>query len=75
MTKNISVSDDAYDSLSRLKRENESFSDVIRRIGKKAQKEDIMKFAGLWEGDKEIERIFKQIDKDRHAAKLREVKF
>ena len=32
MAKNIAVSDDIYQSLSKIKRPNESFSDVIRRL-------------------------------------------
>jgi len=31
-TKNISLSEDAYKRLKNMKRENESFSDVIRRL-------------------------------------------
>lgn len=32
MAKNIALADDVYRNLKRLKRENESFSDVIRRL-------------------------------------------
>ena len=32
MAKNIAISDDIYESLLRLKRENESFSEVIRKL-------------------------------------------
>lgn len=32
MAKNIAVSDEIYDILSRMKKEKESFSDVIRRL-------------------------------------------
>jgi predicted CopG family antitoxin len=42
MSKNIAVSDDVYESLNRLKLENESFSEVIRRLlEKKALLSDI----------------------------------
>lgn len=34
MAKNIALADDVYRNLKRLKRENESFSDVIRRLMK-----------------------------------------
>jgi len=34
MAKNIALADDVYKDLKRLKRENESFSDVIRRLMK-----------------------------------------
>jgi len=35
MAKNIAIADDVYELLTRLKRENESFTDVIRRLVKK----------------------------------------
>ncbi len=43
MVKVISVSDDVYETLKSLKRGNESFSDVIRRLIKKSS---ISKFSG-----------------------------
>jgi predicted CopG family antitoxin len=45
-TKTISIMDDAYDLLARNKKENESFSDVIRRFA--YRKEDMMKYFGSW---------------------------
>lgn len=44
MAKNIAVSDDIYESLLRLKRENESFSEVIRKL--LAQKGLLSEIAG-----------------------------
>ena len=44
MAKNIAVSDDIYESLMRLKRENESFSEVIRKL--LAQKGLLSEIAG-----------------------------
>lgn len=38
--------DDAYEILLRKKRKDESFSDVIRRIG--MGRKDLMQFAGAW---------------------------
>ena len=49
--------DDAYELLARQKHENESFSEVIRRIVD--NKPDIMTFAGVW----------KMSDKDAHEMK------
>ena len=46
VTKTISIMDDVYDILISKKRENESFSEVIRRIS--GRKKDIMRFAGSW---------------------------
>lgn len=51
-TKTISIMDDVYDILKKTKNEEESFSDVIRRIAKKG---DVMKFAGAWKDTPETE--------------------
>ena len=75
MTRVISLSDDAYDELKRLKHEGDSFSDVVRRIVKK-ERPSLMKFAGKWKGTKEeIDTIFKDITEKRHKSKIREVTF
>lgn len=46
MAKNIAVADDVYEMLSKEKREGESFSDVIRRMGKRRR--SLLEFAGAW---------------------------
>ena len=43
-TKNISITDDAYARLAALKRPNESFSQVIRRI---TERRSILELAGI----------------------------
>ena len=55
-SKNISVSEDVYNMLVRLRLEGESFSDVIRRLVKRRR---ISECAGLWAdmGDEEYEAI------------------
>ena len=43
MTKTISLSDEAYELLKKVKRDNESFSDVIKRlVGKKGELSEIL---------------------------------
>ena len=44
-TKTISITKGAYDRLKILKKERESFTDVINRITKK---KDLMDFYGIW---------------------------
>lgn len=46
MTKNIAIADDVYEILAKEKREGESFSDVIRRLGKRRR--SLLEFAGAW---------------------------
>jgi len=53
VTKTITIMEDAYKILSKMKNKNESFSEVIRRIG--GEKKNIMKFAGAWNYLKEDE--------------------
>lgn len=47
MTKVISLSNDAYSTMKALKRNDESFSDVVMRISGK-KKKSIMDLAGVW---------------------------
>lgn len=49
MTKTISLSDEAYDALARLKKPGESFSDVALRLSRRASQESILDLAGSWD--------------------------
>lgn len=71
MTKVISLSDDAYESLKAMKNEGESFSEVVRRIAHKS----IFDFFGAWPDKKELDRISRELKKERESFKTREVKF
>ena len=55
-SKNISITEDVYDMLARLKLEGESFSDAIRRLVGRGK---IVECAGLWADitDDELEAI------------------
>jgi len=44
--KTITVTEDAYEALAALKREGESFSDVIRRLARGSR--SLLEFAGDW---------------------------
>lgn len=44
--KTLTISEDAYESLARLKKPGESFTDVINRITRQAQKKPLSEFAG-----------------------------
>lgn len=73
MTKSISISDNAYGDLLSIKREGESFSEVILRVAGKEKKKSLLEFAGTWVGSKdETDVIFKAIFNERHKSKLRE---
>lgn len=75
MTKVISVSDDAYSALFGLKNEGESFTDVITHLTKGASKKSVSSFAGAWSGDKKgMDKMFRDIRKERESFRLREAK-
>lgn len=74
MTKVISLSDDAYDDLKALKKENESFSKVVRRITSEEKRKNLLKLAGAWKDSPEMDKIMKEIIEERHKTKERGVK-
>jgi len=73
MTKIISLSEDAYRILKRMKMGNESFSDVVIRITRDGGKRSLLESAGKWEGD-DIGKIFKEILGERERAASRKVR-
>ena len=75
MSKNVALSNDAYRTLERLKRGDESFSEVVKRLANKEEKPKLMDFAGVWKDDKEIAEIFDKILEDRHKVYRRQFKW
>ncbi len=71
MVKVISLSDDAYNKLKMQKKEGESFSDVVNRFVETERGKSFLDLAGVWKGDKEIDKIFKRVIEDRKEAKFR----
>jgi len=73
MTKVVSLSKKAYQTLKDLKRPNESFSDVVIRISGSKQKQPFIRFAGTLK-DSNIEEVYySQIKKDRERSASRAV--
>ncbi|MFH1053918.1 MAG: antitoxin VapB family protein [Candidatus Woesearchaeota archaeon] len=75
MTKIISIADDAYEYLSSLKEEKESFSKVIRRLKPKSDQRDLLKLAGVLKDNDPYVKAMEGIIKSRSKIKSREVKF
>ena len=73
MTKVISLSEEAYKALKRLKGKGESFSDVVMRITKTAEPRSLLGFAGKWKGT-DIELVFEKVMAEREVSKGREFK-
>ena len=70
MTKVISLSEEAYKALKRLKRRGESFSDVVVKITKNAEPKSLLEFAGGWTGS-DIDEVFEKILHEREATTTR----
>ncbi len=68
-TKNISLSEDAYEKLKKLKEEDESFSDVVRKISESYS--DIKKFSGTFP---EIAEVKDELKKERKEFSTRKFK-
>ena len=72
-TKTITIMEDAYEMLLRLKKGNESFSDLIRDLAKnrRGSVEAVLGCAGLWENlltDEEAEEMKREIIKERKSS-------
>jgi len=62
--KTITVSEEAYKMLAGLKREGESFTEVIRRVVEEVRRKPLSSFAGRWEGSaEELEGILTGIER------------
>lgn len=59
MVKTITITEDAYNNLKKMKLEKESFSDVINRIN--SPKKDITSIIGIMKGKMDIEEAKKKI--------------
>ena len=46
------ISEEAYKTLAKMKRENESFTKVILRLGKEVKKKPLVEFAGRLRDEK-----------------------
>jgi len=71
MTKCITLSDDAYNSLKVLKKDSESFSEIVRRLTAKKKSEGLLKLAGIWKEKPEMVKNMKGIYRNRKKFKLR----
>ncbi len=69
MTKVISISDKAYELLSKLKKDS-SFSEIVIEICTEKIKSDILKVAGSWT-DEDAEKIMKTIYEERKMPSRR----
>ncbi len=75
MVKVISLSNEAYEKLKRIKN-GKSFSEiVVELVDRKKDRKGLMNFAGIFANDKDWANKMNEIIKDRKNIKMREVKF
>jgi predicted CopG family antitoxin len=67
---NISITEDVYEMLKRLKKKDESFSEIIRSLVKQ---KDISRCYGLWKGDEKNIQIIKEEAARARKQRWREV--
>jgi len=73
MTKVVSLSKKAYQTLKELKEPNESFSDVVIRISGRKQKRSLLQFARERLKTSDIEEVYySQVKRDRELSTSRE---
>ena len=68
--KTITIRDDTYEKLARLKRNGESFSDVIERIIEQREF-DISRYFGILRDSEVLEKILEYSKDFRRSARLR----
>lgn len=69
-TKTISIREEVYDVLKSLKRENESFSEVIGKLAKK-RKSDLSQYFGVLKDSRVLNEIEEDYKKIRASARQR----
>jgi len=74
MTKVISLSEKAYETLKCMKKPGESFSDVVLRVAKEKKKKSLLEFSGTWEGG-DADEVLALLMKDREQSRSRQVEF
>ena len=68
--KTITISDDVYEKLKRMKRPGESFSDLLRRL-LNGEKVPLTEFYGKLRDSKSLEELFKSHLESRKKAEMR----
>ncbi|MCS7138662.1 MAG: antitoxin VapB family protein [Crenarchaeota archaeon] len=69
--KTITISDEAYEALSRLKRDKESFTDVILRLTRNRIGGNLLDYVRSLEPDEEFSKIMEEVVLERERISLR----
>jgi predicted CopG family antitoxin len=74
MHKTITISEEAYEALARMKSENESFTEAILRLVKKKEKGTLLDYVKSLEPDEEFAELLEEVVKERELVTLKDVK-
>jgi len=69
--KTLTISEDAYNALARMKGEKESFTEVILRIAKKKRDGTLMDYLKSLKPDEEFAETLEEIIKERRTISLK----
>jgi predicted CopG family antitoxin len=69
--KTLTISEEAYEALSSLKKERESFTEAILRITKKAERGNLLDYIKTLSPDEEFACILDQVVDERKNVSLR----
>ncbi|OLS16309.1 MAG: hypothetical protein RBG13Loki_0068 [Promethearchaeota archaeon CR_4] len=74
-SKTITITEQVYAELKKLKQENESFSELLLRLARNANGQKLQEFFGTWEiDDEEWAGISDELGKIRQSGKVSEVR-
>ena len=69
--KTITISEEAYDALAKMKREKESFTELIMRIAKKKEKGTLLDYLRSIEPDEEFAATLEAVVNERRGISLK----
>lgn len=73
--KTLTISEEAYAALSRMKNGGESFTDVVLRLTAKARKGSLLDYVHKLEPDEDFAKTLEEIVRRRGRAHVRNVRF
>lgn len=73
--KTLTISEEAYASLARMKSRGESFTDVVLRLAAKTRRGSLLDYVRKMEPDEEFAKTLEEIVGSREQAQVRNVRF
>jgi predicted CopG family antitoxin len=72
--KTLTVSEEAYDALARLKTNNESFTEVILRLSKQREAGKLSEYIETMEPDEDLARNVETVSKSLRSRQMRKIR-